>query len=102
MLVVCTKFHDYNYGMPNMEVESNHKSLEAILRKPLHQAPLRLQKIIMTTQKYSLTNRTKLVLADTLSRTYLPEYGESIEEKFDINILQTLPISDIKLHQLKE
>ena len=60
----------------------------------------------MTTQKYSLnvTYRLgkQLVLADTISRTYLPEYGESIEEKFDINILQTLPISDIKLHQLKE
>ena len=102
----CTKFHDYIYGMPNVEVESDHKPLEAILRKPLHQAPLRLQKMIMTTQKYSLnvTYRPgkQLVLADTLSRAYLPEYGESIEEKFDINILQTLPISDTKLHQLKE
>ena len=102
----CTKFHDYIHGMPNVEVESDHKPLEAILKKPLHQATLRLQKMIMTTQKYSL-NVTyhpgkQLVLADTLSRAYLPEYGESIEEKFDINILQTLPISDTKLHQLKE
>ena len=38
----CTKFHDYIYGMLKVEVESDHKSLEAILRKPLHQAPLRL------------------------------------------------------------
>jgi len=29
-------------------------------------------------------------------------YGESIEEKFDINILQTLTISDTKLNQLTE
>ena len=64
----CTKFHDYIYGMPNVEVESDHKP---ILRKPLHQAPLRLQKMIMTTQKYSfnVTYRPgkQLVLADTLS-----------------------------------
>ena len=102
----CTKFHDYIYGMPKVEVESDHKPLEAILRKPLHQAPLRLQKMIMTTQKYSLdvTYRPgkQLVLADTLSRAFLPECGEPIEEKFDINILQTLPISNTKLHQLKE
>ena len=45
----CTKFYDYIYGMPKVEVESDHKPLEAILRKPLHQAPLRLQKMIMTT-----------------------------------------------------
>ena len=109
MLVVvfgCTKFHDYIYGMPNVEVENDHKPLEAILKKPLHQAPLRLQKMIMTTQIYSL-NVTyqpgkELVLADTLSRAYLPECEESIEEEFDINILQTLPISNTKLHQLKE
>ena len=102
----CTKFHDYIYGMPDVEVESDHKPLEAILRKPLHQAPLRLQKMIMTTQKYSLnvTYRPgkQLVLADTLSRAYLPECGGSLEEKFDINTLQTLPISDTKLHQLTE
>ena len=102
----CTKFHDYIYGMPNVEVESDHKPLEAILRKPLHQAPLRLQKMIMTTQKYSLnvTYRPgkQLVLADTLSWAFLPECGEFKEEKFDIKILQTLPISDTKLHQLKE
>ena len=102
----CTKFHDYIYGMPDVEVESDHKPLEAILRKPLHQAPLRLQKMIMTTQKYSLnvTYRPgkQLVLADTLSRAFLPECGESIEEKFDINILQTLPISETKLDQLRE
>ena len=38
----------------------------------------------------------------TLSRACLPECGESIEEKCDIKIIQTLPISDIRLHQLKE
>ena len=42
------------------------------------------------------------VLADTLSRACLPQYGESKKRNFDIKILQTLPISDTKLHQLKE
>ena len=29
----CTKFHDYIYGIPNVEVESDHKPLEVIPRK---------------------------------------------------------------------
>ena len=28
----CTKFHEYIYGMPNIEVESDHKPLETILK----------------------------------------------------------------------
>ena len=35
----CTRFHDYIYGIPNVEVETDHKPLESILKKPLHQAP---------------------------------------------------------------
>ena len=40
----CTKFHDYVYGVPNVKVESDLKPLEAILKKPLYQAPVRVQK----------------------------------------------------------
>ena len=38
-----TKFHDYIYGVLNVKVKSDHKPLEAILKKPLYQAPVRLQ-----------------------------------------------------------
>ena len=37
-------FHDYLYGQPEITVESDHKPLEAIVKKPMHQPPLRLQK----------------------------------------------------------
>ena len=50
----CTRFHDYIYGVNNVTVESDHKPLETILKKLLCHAPLRLQKMIMTVQKYSL------------------------------------------------
>ena len=70
----CTKFYDYIYGMPNVEVESDHKPLESILKKPLHQAPVRLQKMIMTVQKYSINVIYRpgkcLAIADTLSRAF--------------------------------
>ena len=103
----CTKFHEYIYGMPNIEVESDHKPLEAILKKPLYQAPVRLQKMIMTIQKYSISviyrPGKQLAIADALSRAFLPEQSDDIlEEKFEINVLCNLPISEMKLSQLKQ
>jgi len=40
--------------MPTIEVETDHKPLEAIFKKPFYQAPARLQKVIMSIQKYSI------------------------------------------------
>jgi len=72
----CTRFHEYIFGMPTIEVETDHKLLEAILKKPLHQAPARLQKMILSIQKYSINlvyrPGKQLVVADALSRAYLP------------------------------
>ena len=38
----CERFHDYLYWQRELTVESDHKPLEAILKKPIHQAPLNL------------------------------------------------------------
>ena len=40
----CTRFHEYIFRLQNVEIETDHKPLEMILTKPLHQAPARLQK----------------------------------------------------------
>ena len=55
ILFGCIRFHEYIYGVPNIRVETDHKPLEAILKKPLHQAPTRLQRMIIAIQKYSIT-----------------------------------------------
>ena len=34
ILFGCVRFHEYIYGIPDIEVETDHKPLEAILRKP--------------------------------------------------------------------
>ena len=103
----CTKFHDYIYGLPTILVESDHKPLESILRKPLHQAPARLQRMIMSIQKYPITVQYKagkhLFVADTLSRAPLPDKACDLEfSQYDINVLQTLPVSESKLTTIKE
>jgi len=51
----CTRFHEYIFGLTNVDVETDHKPLEMILKKPLYQAPTRLQKMIMAIHKYPIT-----------------------------------------------
>ena len=102
----CTRFHKYIYGMPTIEVETDQKPLEAILKKPIQQAPARLHKIILTVQKYAINlvyhPGKKLIIADVLSRASLPiDADTSPHTEFEVNVMSTLPISDAKLHQLK-
>ncbi|CAG2198015.1 unnamed protein product [Mytilus edulis] len=47
------KFHQYTYGR-NVYVTSDHKPLESILKKPLHYAPKRLQRMMLQLQKYNI------------------------------------------------
>jgi len=69
------KFHQYPYGR-NVTVQTDNKPLEAIVKKPLHMAPKRLQRLLLRLLVYdvNLTYRCgrQLQLADTLNRAYLP------------------------------
>ena len=49
----CTKFHDFIFGK-TVTVETDHKPIEAIYKKPLYLAPVRLQIMIMKLQRYDL------------------------------------------------
>ena len=96
----CTRFHDYVYGLKEVQVETDHKPLEAILKKPLCQAPVRLQRMILQIQKYPLVvvyrPGKELVLADTLSRAPI-QSTDIQEEDVQVHTLNTLPISENKL-----
>ena len=64
------KFHQYIYGR-RTDVETDHKPLQYILNKPLHEAPLRLQKMMLILQPYDLKVKyvpgSELYVADALS-----------------------------------
>ena len=45
------KFHQYTFGRP-VKVQSDHKTLETILQKPLSSAPKRLQGMMLRLQGY--------------------------------------------------
>lgn len=69
------KFHHYAYGR-HMIVKSNHKTLEAILTKPLHKTTHHLQNMCMQLQKYDFQVKYQkgklMIVADTLSCAFVP------------------------------
>lgn len=95
----CEKFHQYLYGKDTV-VESDHKPLESIFKKSLHQTPVRLQRMLLRLQKYSLqvTYRPgkELHIADTLDRAFLNEQTEELlENELEVNMITSqLPISE--------
>lgn len=97
----CEKFHQYLYGREIM-VESDNKPPESIFKKPLHQAPMRLQRMLLRLQKYNIAVSYKpgkeLHIADALSRAYLREQKEDLlNEDLQVNwITPQLPLSDEK------
>ena len=68
----CTKFHKLIYGKSDVIIESDHKPLESLLKKPMHISPMRIQRMRLKLQPYSFelvhTSGKSIGLADCLSR----------------------------------
>lgn len=98
------KFDQYTYGR-KVRVTSDHKPLEAILKKPLASAPKRLQGMIMRVQRYNIEvvwlPGEKMYLADTLSRAYLSTEENPQAEFERINMAKFLPVSHEKLQDIQ-
>ena len=76
IVFVFNKFHQYVYSKSAV-VESDHKPLECIIKKPLVSAPPRLQCILLQLQIYSFT------FLYTLSQAYIDDdddTSKSLEE----------------------
>ena len=102
-----TKFHQFLFGK-SVTVESDHKPLEYIFNKPLHQAPLRLQKMLLSLQRYDLRIVYKpgreMHIADALSRNYLNETKEILVPELEvneINLTAHLPMSPAKYKEFQ-
>ena len=102
----CERFHDYLCGQPEITVESDHKPLEAILNKPIHQAPLRLQKMILRSKPYAVNVKcipgSHLVLVDTIFRAYLPSQAANQPDEFEIHVLDSGQLSETMFYKLKD
>ena len=84
------KFEQYAYGRP-VTVESDHKPLEAIANKPLRCASKRLQGMFLQIQKFDINivynPGSRMYLADTLSRAYLPPSKNTQGDFKMVNVL---------------
>ncbi|CAB3985329.1 Hypothetical predicted protein [Paramuricea clavata] len=110
IVFACERFNQFIYGT-QVTVHSDHKPLEAIIAKPLSQAPPRIQRLLIRLQKYHPTVKYVpgkfLFIADTLSTAYLPEEGEQQELNEDIEVMvhsmvTAIPASPEKMAELKE
>ena len=96
----------YTYGRP-AKVENDHKPLAAILRKPLSQAPKRLQNIMMRYHRYDVhfvfVKSTDLLIADTLSRAHQDDSGNDQEDRARImNVSVFGDIPDKRLDEIRQ
>ena len=70
----CTKFHQYIYGKCT-DVQTDHRPLGAILRKPIAKASPRLQRMMLQLQRKTVKLRYVLgklmYVADTLPRAII-------------------------------
>ena len=108
MLFGLTRFHHYIYGR-QVVAETDHKPLIAIANKDFDAMSPRIQRMMMRMQRYDLKWEympgEKLVLADALSRSYLPtcERGE-LEEEIDTHVRMIMQsrVSDPKQREMAQ
>lgn len=94
ILMGCHRFHQFLAGREFI-VESDHKPLETIMRKPLMKAPPRLQRILLRIQPYApkvtYKKGKELHMADYLSRDV---QGPMMEDDRTIDIFYAIPIRE--------
>ena len=105
----CCKFHPYCYGR-EVQVQTDHKPLEIIFKKPLAMAAPRLQRMLLQFQRYCLNVNyvpgKYLYVADALSRAYISDSAatgapEDIEVMVH-SLTSSLPISPQKLEAFQK
>ena len=97
------KLKQYVFGR-YVKIQSDHKSLETILRKPLANAPKRLQGMMMRLQKYEVRYQqgTSMHIADMLSRAFLPTTEHPSGAEFEsVNMASFLPIWSERLKAIQ-
>ena len=92
------RFDQYTFGR-RVIIQNDHKPIGTILKKPLSQAPRRLQALILRLHRYDVefeyVEGNKLVIADTLSRAHLQESEHQVRS-MSISTLGGIPDKTIQ------
>ena len=110
IVYATSKFNHFIYGRAT-RVQSDHKPLEAIFKKPISETTPRLQRMLLRLMKYRLhleyTPGSQMHIADALSRAYLPSINEQDDELMeDVNVmvhslLNDFPASNKRLQEFR-
>ena len=97
------KFHTYVYGY-RVIVETDHKPLESIFRKPLNDAPPRLQWMLLKLTKYDLDVWYVPGKQQVISRAPLSDTVPATEpgDVIGINLIEDLGFESSTLKRFKE
>lgn len=101
------KFHTFVYGR-RVVVETDHKPLEAIFKKPLNETPPRLQRMLLKLTKYDLDVHyvpgVKQKISDCLSRAPVEddEPASNPEDMIGINLIDALGVDSSTLEKFKD
>lgn len=107
ILFGCVKFHQYIYGA-RVIVETDHKPLVSLFKKPLFKIPARLQRFMLRLQAYNIDVNYKpgkyLFIADTLSRSPLPEKLTKMDDDVELHcdMIMTQIVESNSNHNLEE
>lgn len=102
------RFDQYTYGR-KVIIQNDHKLLETILKKPLSQAPKRLQDIIVKLFRYDIEFKfvkgTDLVSADALSHDFIDteQRDENETERLrvcEVSVFEQFP--DARMSEIKD
>lgn len=105
----CERFHQFVSGQA-ISVETDHKPLISLFKKPLNDCPLRIQRMMIRLQRYALdvtyTPGKLMYTADTLSRAVDPKEPGNTQMNEDVNtyvdmITKALPVADVKMKLIK-
>lgn len=106
MLNGCKKFHYFVYGTKFI-IETDHKPLIGLLKKPIENLSPRLQRMTLELFKYDFdiihVSGKKLYIADTLSRAPMPITVETkILEQGAATVHTILTATNQKTRELRE
>ena len=104
----CKRFHQFTYGR-HVTVHSDHKPISAIMKKPLSAAPPRLQRLLLSLQKYDITVQhvrgKDIPVSDYLSRHSVSDTYPTLIEGLDTHVhsvKQQLHVTDRRIETIRQ
>ena len=99
------KWHQYVYGR-HVVIKIDHKPLESIAKKPLDGALKRLQGMLLRSLAFDIdvqyTPGHTQLLADMMSRSFLPADGQSSSSEFKFLPMRQERVQKVQLETAKD